>query len=151
MVVDGTNSMLGAGLFIHRKTRVIMSIVLTGAAINIGLNLLLVSRMGIMGSAVATLVSYSTTALALCIAGRRLLPVPLPWLTFLRAGIAAAVMYICIKHVLPERRLLAAAVRPLIGAPIYAALMWFIDPDARAMLAKPLARLGKLVGREGGA
>lgn len=147
MVVDGTNSMLGAGLFIHRKTRVIMSIVLTGAALNIGLNLLLVPRIGIMGAAIATLISYSGTALALCIAGRRLLPVPLPWLTFLRAGAAAGVMYFCIKHVLPSGRLLAVAARPMVGAPIYAAIMWFIDPDARVMLAKPLARLGKLVGR----
>ena len=111
MVVDGTNSMLGAGLFIHRKTRVIMAIVMGGAALNIGLNLYLVPRIGIMGAAIATLVSYSGTALAFRIAGWRLLPVTLPWLTFLRAGVAAAIMYLCIRHVLPERRLVAAAAR----------------------------------------
>jgi O-antigen/teichoic acid export membrane protein len=147
MVVDGTNSMLGAGLFIHRKTRVIMSIVVCGAALNIGLNLVLVPRIGIVGAAIATLVSYSGTALALCLAGRRLLPVPLPWMTVLRAGFAAALMYVSIRHVLPGRRLLTAVVRPLVGAPIYASIMALIDPDARNLLQKPVDRLRGLMRR----
>ncbi|HVR02857.1 MAG TPA: oligosaccharide flippase family protein [Polyangia bacterium] len=148
MIVDGTNSMLGAGLFIHRKTRVIMAIVVSGAAFNIGLNLILVPRIGIIGAAIATLVSYSGTALALRIAGRRLLPVPLPWLTFLRAGIAAGIMYLVLQHVLPGHRLLTVAVRILVGAPIYVAVMTLIDGDARAMVEKPIARLRRLIHPE---
>ena len=148
MIVDGTNSMLGAGLFIHRKTRIIMAIVVSGAAFNIGLNLILVPRIGIIGAAIATLVSYSGTALALRIAGRRLLPVPLPWLTFLRAGIAAGIMYLVLQHVLPDRRLLTVAVRILVGAPIYVVFMVLFDADARAMMQRPLARLRRLVHPE---
>jgi len=148
MIVDGTNSMLGAGLFIHRKTRVIMAIVVSGAALNIGLNLILVPRIGIIGAAIATLASYSGTALALRIAGRRLLPVPLPWLTFLRAGIAAGIMYLVIQHVLPGHRLLTVAVRIVVGAPIYVVVMVLIDADARAMMQRPIARLRRLVHPE---
>jgi O-antigen/teichoic acid export membrane protein len=149
MVVDGTNAMLGAGLFIHRKTRVIMTIVVSGAAINIGLNLFLVPRIGILGAAIATLVSYSATALALCVAGRRLLPVALPWLTFLRAGVAAGIMYLAIRNVLPGHRLLTAVVRPLIGAPIYLGIMMLIDVDARAMMQRPIERLRRLFKSRG--
>ena len=148
MVVDGTNSMLGAGLFIHRKTRVIMAIVVSGAALNIGLNLVLVPRIGIMGAAIATLVSYTGTALALRLAGRRLLPVPLPWMTVVRAAFAAGIMFLAIRHVLPGRRLLTAGVRPLIGAPIYLAIMTLIDADARAMMQKPIKRVLRLVQGE---
>jgi O-antigen/teichoic acid export membrane protein len=151
MVVDGTNAMLGAGLFIHRKTRVIMAIVMSGAAFNIGLNLLLVPRIGIRGAAIATLVSYSGTALSLRIAGRRFLSVSLPWLTFLRAGVAAGIMYMAIRHVFPGGRLLTAGIRPLVGAPIYIGIMGLIDGDARAMIRKAVGRVrGRLVEREAG-
>jgi O-antigen/teichoic acid export membrane protein len=146
MAVDGTNAMMGAGLFIQRKTRVIMSIVVCCAALNIGLNLVLVPRIGIIGAAIATLVSYSVTALALGTAGRRLLRVPLPWMTILRAGLAAAIMFVAIRHVLPGHRLLTVGVRMLLGAPIYLVLMRFIDADARALLQKPIDRLRRLAG-----
>lgn len=141
MAVDGTNSIMGAGLFIHRKTRTIMTIVLCCAALNIGLNLILVPRIGIIGAAMATLVSYSAAALALTIAGRRLLPVTLPWATFLRAGLSALIMYISIRYVLPGHRLLTVGVRILLGAPIYIVLMTFIDTDARKLVRTTIDRL----------
>jgi O-antigen/teichoic acid export membrane protein len=144
MAVDGTNAMFGAGLFIHRKTRVIMTIVLSCAAFNIGLNLLLVPRLGIEGAAIATLVSYTATALAFRIAGRRLLPVPLPWRTFLRAAAGAAIMYASIRWVLPGRRLLTVAVRPLVGVPVYVGVMLLIDEDARTIARKTIERLHRL-------
>ncbi len=136
MVVDGTNSMLGAGLFIHRKTRVIMSIVLSCAALNIALNFILVPRIGIKGSAIATLVSYTAAALALGSAGRALLPVALPWGTLARAAVASVVMYFVLIHVYPGRRLASVAVRMLVGAPIYGGIMVLIDKEARGLVRK---------------
>lgn len=134
MLADGMNSMLGAGLFIHRKTRTIMSIVLSAAALNLILNLILVPRIGIQGSAIATLVCYVMAALALAWAGRQLLPIALPWRTVLTAGVASVAMYFALIHVAPGRRLVAVAVRVLIGAPIYGGIMVLISPDARDLL-----------------
>jgi O-antigen/teichoic acid export membrane protein len=141
MVIDGTNSMLGAGLFINRKTRIIMSIVLTSAILNIVLNLLLVPRIGIVGSAIATVVSYGVTSLAMAIAGRRLLHVPLPWATFLRSAVAALVMYLPLRHLLPGHHLLTVGVRIVCGAPLYLALITLVDRDARAIVRKGIDRL----------
>ncbi|HEY2745054.1 MAG TPA: oligosaccharide flippase family protein [Polyangia bacterium] len=141
MVVDGTNSMVGAGLFIHRKTRTIMTIVLSSAILNIVLNLILVPRIGIKGSAIATLVCYAVAALALAAAGRRFLPVSLPWLTMLSAGVASLAMYFAIAHVFPGRRLLSVGVRVLAGAPIYGGIMVLLSSDARDLLRKAIARV----------
>ena len=134
MVVDGTNAMLGAGLFIHRKTRSIMAIVLSAAILNIVLNLILVPHIGIVGSAIATLVCYAATAVAMGIAGRHLLPVSLPWLTILRAGLAAAAMYGAVYYIYPGHRLISVAVRAAVGAPVYILIMGVIDPEARQLL-----------------
>ncbi|HVZ74052.1 MAG TPA: oligosaccharide flippase family protein [Polyangia bacterium] len=148
MVIEGANAMVGAGLFIHRKTRVIMSIVLSCAIANIGLNFILVPRIGIMGSAIATLVSYAASALLLGAAGRRLLVVKLPWMTILRAGVSAFVMFLAVRNILPARRLLTVCVRSIAGAPVYAALVYLIDPDAREAARKPIERLRRLVRGE---
>jgi O-antigen/teichoic acid export membrane protein len=136
MVVDGANSMVGAGLFIHRKTRRIMAITLTCAALNIGLNLVLLPRVGIIGSAFATLVSYLIASVAMAIAGRRLLPVKLPWATMARSGLAAMIMYASLIHIHPARQVLAVAVRILSGVLIYGVLIVSIDADARALLRR---------------
>jgi O-antigen/teichoic acid export membrane protein len=141
MVVDGANSMVGAGLFIHRKTRTIMTIVLSSAALNIVLNLILVPRIGILGSAIATLVCYSAAALGMAAAGRSLLPIALPWATLVRAGAASVAMYFAVSRILPHGRLLAVGVRTTLGAVVYGGIMVLISPDARELARGALGRL----------
>jgi O-antigen/teichoic acid export membrane protein len=140
MVVDGTNPMLGAGLFIHRKTTAIMAITLSCALLNLGLNLILVPRIGIQGAAVATLVSYAATSLLLAAAGRRLLPIALPLLTLLRAGLASLAMYGAVVYVQVGARLVTVGVRMVLGATVYAGIMGLIDPDVRNLVKKALGR-----------
>ena len=141
MVIDGTNSMLGAGLFINKKTRIITSIVISAAVLNIVLNLIMVPRIGIVGAAIATVASYGATSLAMGIAGRRLLRISLPVATLLRAGGAAVVMYLALRNLFPGHRLLSAGVRIVTGAPIYVVLIAIVDGDARAIIRKGIARL----------
>jgi O-antigen/teichoic acid export membrane protein len=149
MVVDNTNGIVGAGLFIHRKTRVIMVIVIATALLNIALNLVLVPRIGILGAAIATLISYAANSLTMAIAGRRLLPVKIPWLTILRAAGAALVMYFALRNLLPGHHLVTVAVRGALGVPIYGLIMAAIDPDARALVRKGLERIRRR-GKQGG-
>lgn len=141
MVVDGCNPMLGAGLFIHRKTRIIMSIVMGGALLNLALNMLLIPRMGILGAAVATLVSYTSTALGLGVAGRRLLPVSIPWASMFRTALGSGVMFIAVRSLYPGHRFATVGVRAAVGAALYLVVMTVIDADARALSKKALNRL----------
>jgi O-antigen/teichoic acid export membrane protein len=141
MVLDGAQAMLGAGLFIHKKTRTIMVIVFSSAVINIVLNIILVPRIGVVGAAIATLVAYAASSLAMAIAGRHLLLVVLPWKMLLRSGAAAAVMYFAVIQILPGHRLLTVGLRSLAGALIYGILIVLVDEDARTLYSKIMARL----------
>jgi O-antigen/teichoic acid export membrane protein len=141
MIVDGTNTMVGAGLFIHRKTRTIMSIVLSCAVLNIVLNLILVPRIGILGSAIATLVCYAGAALGMTWAGRALLPIALPWRTIFVAGAASLVMYFAVAHLVPGRRLISVGVRVVAGAAVYGGLMVLLSSEARDMARAALKRV----------
>ncbi len=141
MVVDGSNSMVAAGLFIHRKTKHIMSIVLSAAILNLVLNLILVPRIGILGAAIATLVSYAVASVLLAIVGHRFLPVKLPFPTIARAGLAAAGMYLAVMNLYPGHHLVTVALRVVVGAPIYLLLAALFDPDARRLVADGRDRL----------
>jgi O-antigen/teichoic acid export membrane protein len=142
MVVDGTSSMLGAGLFIHRKTRIIMGIVVSGALLNLLLNIVLVPRIGILGSAIATLVSYAVNALSLAVAARHLLRVQIPWGTILRAGSAAVLMWLALRNLYTGHHFATIGLRMGTGAAIYGLSILLLDRDARGIARKAGNRLG---------
>ncbi len=144
MVVDGSNTMVAAGLFIHRKTKQIMSVVLSAAILNVVLNIILVPRIGILGAAIATLVSYLLASGALALASQRFLPVKLPWATIARAAVAALGMYLAVAYMRPGHHLATVAARMIVGAPVYLLLIALIDPDARLLVAKAGARLRRM-------
>jgi O-antigen/teichoic acid export membrane protein len=146
MVLEGANAMVAAGLFIHRKTKHIGAVVFSSAILNLVLNLLLVPRIGIMGAAIATLVSYAVSSCALAFAARRFLRVSLPWMTMARAALAAFAMYAALAYLCPDRHLVTVAVRALVGPPLYVLLIALIDPDARTLAMKGRDGLRKLLG-----
>jgi O-antigen/teichoic acid export membrane protein len=146
MVVDGSNTMVAAGLFIHRKTKQIMSVVVSAASLNIALNVVLVPRIGILGAAIATLVSYALASCALAVASRRFLPVRLPWATLTRAAVAALGMYLAVSRLNPGPHLLTVVVRMLVGVPAYGLFISLIDPDARLLAGKAVGRVRRMLG-----
>ena len=85
--------------------------------------------------------SYAATSLsARPSAGRRLLPVTLPWPTLARAGAASLAMYLVVAGMWAGHGLRTVGVRAVVGAALYAGLVWAIDPDARALLGRMLRR-----------
>jgi len=71
------------GVYTERRTRLLPPIVGASAGLNLGLNFLLIPRIGMIGAAWATLAAYSAMALTLFLRARKLYPVPYD---FLRVG-----------------------------------------------------------------
>jgi O-antigen/teichoic acid export membrane protein len=72
--VYGANVFVAAGLLIHKRTRQMSGMLVIAAALNIGLNCLLLPRMGLMGGALATLISYLVCIAMLATASNLVLP-----------------------------------------------------------------------------
>ncbi len=64
------------GVYIKKKTRLMVVFTGLAALVNVGSNLYLMPHFGIMGAAVATLLSYITMAAAILIANQKMYPVP---------------------------------------------------------------------------
>lgn len=65
-----------SGIFIKEKTRALYKITLIGAGITIVANLLMIPIFGMVGSAIATLLSYGTMAIVLGIYSQKVMNVP---------------------------------------------------------------------------
>jgi O-antigen/teichoic acid export membrane protein len=74
LLIWTANVFVGAGLLIHKKTLKMAGILVISAIANILLNCLLLPKMGLMGGAVATLLSYLICIVLLTRASHRLLP-----------------------------------------------------------------------------
>ena len=74
-------------LFQKKRTLSLMVITPLTAAANIGLNFSLVAWWGLLGAAVATVLSYIALAAAMQLRARRLAPVNWPWPTIARWGV----------------------------------------------------------------
>ena len=83
-----------AGIYIAEQTKILAKITLIGALVTIATNLILVSKYGMMGSAVATLCSYGTMALLIYRSSVRVFKVPYKlWQGFAVVGITAMAIF----------------------------------------------------------
>lgn len=83
-----------AGIFIEEDTKVLPVITLIGAGVTVVANLILIPYLGMMGSAIATLISYSLMALLLYYKSVQVYPINYQlFRTFMMMAIAAGAYY----------------------------------------------------------
>ncbi len=93
LVIYATHPFVAAGLLIHKRTLLMAELLVGSAILNIGLNCLLLPRMGLMGGAITTLLSYLACILSLGYASHRLLPLHIDSVCLLKYGAAALVAW----------------------------------------------------------
>lgn len=110
-----------------RRTGWLLAAMSIPALANVGLNLILIPRFGVLGAAWATAASFAVGLVASMAIGRRILPLPVPWAALARCGLAAAVMALAVWFLpaiggLPEVILDAA-----VGAAVYGACAFALN------------------------
>jgi O-antigen/teichoic acid export membrane protein len=90
MLCEAYFGLAGIGLYLRKKSVATMAIIAGGAALNVGLNLLLVPRLGITGSAIANLLSCAAIVAVAMAATRRTMQVPVQLGALVRFGLLAA-------------------------------------------------------------
>ncbi len=78
-VFTGIYVVFVVGVYLEKKTQYLPLITGAGAAVNVGANLFLIPRMGIMGAAIATLLSYMVMAVGMYGSSQRFYPVRYEW------------------------------------------------------------------------
>jgi O-antigen/teichoic acid export membrane protein len=123
----------GAGIYLAKKTRILLYCILFALVINVALNLLLIPRLGIMGAAFATLGAYLSATVCILFYSSRFFTLRIPLRSaavFLAAGIAA---YLCIGLISIGNHLLSIVVKGTLSLAVYVPIVLVLDP---AMLDK---------------
>ena len=111
-----------------RKTGAMATIMAVSAALNLGLNLVLIPVFGIAGAAMATVIAYALALAACAILGRRHFVLPLPWTDWIKAGAATAIMAAAV-FALPDlgTAWLDLALKAGIGGVVYVISAYCLD------------------------
>ncbi len=142
IVIQGAMVILGAGLYIHKHTVLIMLRLVAAAVFNIALNLVLIPLYGIQGAAIATLLSAVLLAALTVALTRGRLPLALPWASIVRYGLLSAAMYAVVVQLPVGAGVLGLAAKVLAGALAYGLLVLAFDRKTSvAMFAAVRARL----------
>jgi O-antigen/teichoic acid export membrane protein len=136
----GSRTLLAAGMLLKKRVWLVAWLELAGAALNVGLNLILIPRFGIHGSAYATLATQIVGALVFYALGARLVFVPVDLLALLRHGACAVAMGLCIHHIRLGPVALQLGLRVCAGAALYLVLLVACDREVRAILGRLRAR-----------
>lgn len=141
MAIESWVVVASAGLMLAKRTRPLWAAVGVAAVFNLALNALLLPRLGIVGAAIASIVSMAGLAAAVAALGSRTVRIALPWRELAVHAVAATAMYLAIADLSAGSPLVTLTLRVVAGAVVYAAIELAIDPRARELAAAGLARV----------
>lgn len=129
----------GYGLLLHKRSKTVLMITAGATALSIGLNLLLIPRLGYMGAAWTTVATYAalwSAHYALCPRGLRRLPDA----RTLSTALGCAVVLLVVIEVTDLFGVANAWGRVFIGGGLFLALyalpVWLLDPRLRTILPR---------------
>jgi O-antigen/teichoic acid export membrane protein len=134
LLVYAGHIFVAAGLLIHKKTLQMSGLLVISAVLNIGLNCLLLPVMGLMGGAIATLLSYLACIASLAWASHRLLPLRLDMLSCLKYLFAAVLGWAVASRFSNDIPAVDLLIKSVIVFAVYFALLYFLDRRVRKVV-----------------
>lgn len=146
----GIYSVSAQGTYFSMRTRLVPVVTLLAGGLNVGLNFALIPSMGILGAAVATVVSFAALALMQGTLSRRLYPIEWEygrWAKILVAALAAFAVGSLGggDTTLPSVGLKVGAIVAVV--PLALTALGFWRPEERAILASLPARLREVLSQ----
>ena len=122
---------LNIGFVLQKKTKYDSFIIGAGAALNLGLNYLLIPTYGMMGAAVATVISYSLLPVGAYFVSRRYYPIAYEWSRLGKISIAAAIVYCGSFFIVCDSAVIAGIFKllSLLGFPFLLFAFKFFRPE----------------------
>lgn len=129
--IQGALPLLAAGLFLAKKTRLMLTLFALTMVGNLLLNVWLVPKFGIFGAAVSTFVCYSVCMTCVFIASRQYISVALPWRGILAAAFAGLASYCVLSLYQPAFAIWSLVYTAVVGTSLYLPLYFLFDPGMR--------------------
>ena len=130
-----------AGLLIHKKTSTLARLNFYACAVNIGLNVILLPRIGVMGAALATLFSYLFVVILMARASLPLLPLRIDYHACARYMLVAALAALLVSRIELGSAFWNFACKGLMSLLVYVSVLWAVDRNVRTLIRDVVASL----------
>nr|WP_240910107.1 oligosaccharide flippase family protein [Desulfopila sp. IMCC35008] len=134
-VVFGMNTMLNAGLYLHKKSLKILLIITIGMVLNVLCNIVLLPKFNVMGAAISTLISCVATSILTVIWSFRYLVIRL------KVGVIyhlffSTIMYFTVSYINLENIYISLMVKILYGCVLISSTILYRENEIRAKIMK---------------
>ncbi len=141
LLIYAAQIFLNAGLMIHKKTYAMAGALAASSVLNLGLNALLLPRIGLQAAALATLISYAFCTFLLARMAFKVLPMTIaikPICTYLLAGTA---VWGSISYVEFGNAFLNFLGKSTLSLTLYVVLLYLLDGRVRAFASSAWSHL----------
>lgn len=129
-----------SSFFIAKKMHLVVVVYVVSAVANFALNILLIPRMGIMGAAVATLISYTIMASMLFVESQRLIKLAIDYRAIFVVVLITAFLWAAILRVAIVNPWLSLTIKTLILSPaLMISVVWLYKMRKTSQLASGAA------------
>jgi O-antigen/teichoic acid export membrane protein len=136
LVLSAVTIYFRPGLLIHKRASKIARATFYAGILNIALNIVLLPRIGLIGAAIATVVSYAGIVVFLAFESLRVLSFKLHVAAFLRYSIVGAAVAWSAMQVPMENPFFGAMTKASVIVALYAGILCLIDPQVRTLFSK---------------
>jgi O-antigen/teichoic acid export membrane protein len=134
LVLSAVTIYFRPGLMIHKRATKIAAATFYAGFLNVALNVILLPRIGLVGAAIATTLSYAGIVVFLAYQSMRVLPYKLELISFAKYAITGAAVAWLVTQLPVETPLLSAVVKGSVIVVLYAGILFAIDLRVREVL-----------------
>jgi O-antigen/teichoic acid export membrane protein len=131
LLIWTANVFVGAGLLIHKQTLKMSGFLVVAAIVNVTLNCLLLPKVGLMGGAVACLLSYLTCIVLLARASQKVLPLHINLRRCAQCAIAALAGFALAVQIRIDAAALNFLVRGAVVVAVYLSILYAVGGYVR--------------------
>jgi O-antigen/teichoic acid export membrane protein len=139
LVLSAVTIYFRPGLLIHKRASKIATATLYASILNIVMNIALLPRVGLIGAAIATMVSYAGIVIFLGYESMRVLPFKLELGAFVRYAITGAAVAWLATQIRIESPLLSAIAKASFTVVLYTGVLCVVDARVRNLVSKAAA------------
>lgn len=144
LVLWSANTFFRPGLLIHKRARTIALTTLFAGLLNIGLNIVLLPRVGLVGAAWASTLSFTAMLVLTAFASLRVLSFRIEWAALARYLVVAFGASWAASRIPIESPILSAMVKGSVILLLYGTVLWMIDAHVRQLFGQGVSFIRQL-------
>jgi O-antigen/teichoic acid export membrane protein len=143
LVLWAANTFFRPGLLIHKRASTIAQTTLCAVALNIGLNIMLLPKLGLVGAAWASTISFVAMLVLTGFASLRVLSFRIEWLALARY-LAVGLLASWIASRIPiESPMPSALAKGTVILLLYGGVLWVVDAHTRQLFAQVISSVAQ--------